>query len=65
MNKKITIIVSSITTAFLLSSCTPKSMPAANHVIYQTGPSVKLGTMHHGGTMHHYEKCQHRHHRHH
>ena len=57
MNKKIAIVVSSITTVFLLGGCTPSKPMPTNHVVYQTGPSAKLGL----GTAHHCIKCQHRH----
>lgn len=59
MNKKITIVVSSITTAFFLSGCTPtKPISAANHVIYQTGPSAKLGIVHRC-TKYQHHRCHH------
>ncbi|WP_267256819.1 lipoprotein [Coxiella endosymbiont of Ornithodoros maritimus] len=46
MNKKISVMISVIVAALLLSGCSSRTPMPADHVVYQTGLSAKLGTAH-------------------
>ncbi|ABX77822.1 hypothetical protein [Coxiella burnetii] len=61
MNKKIAVMISVIVAAVLLSGCAPRTPMPADHVVYQTGPSAKLGTVHRCVN---YRHCHHHCHRH-